>query len=43
MVQVPLLAMDGGRIIRRVADATRFVVADDETFLTMQELRGVHG
>jgi hypothetical protein len=35
--------MDGGRISRRVADATRFVVADDETFLTMQELRGVYG
>src|SRR5258706_12086394 len=38
MVQVPLLAMDGDRIIRRVGDAIRFVVADDETFLTMQEL-----
>ena len=40
MVQVPLLAMEGDRIIRRVGDAIRFVVADDETFLTMQELRG---
>ena len=38
MVQVPLLAMDWDRIIRRVGDAIRFVVADDETFLTMQEL-----
>jgi len=38
MVQVPLLAMDGDRIIRRVGDAIRFVVAKDETFLTMQEL-----
>src|SRR6266853_449938 len=38
MVQVPLLAMDGDRIIRRVGDAIRFVVADDKTFLTMQEL-----
>jgi hypothetical protein len=38
MVQVTLLAMDGDRIIRRVGDAIRFVVADDKTFLTMQEL-----
>ena len=38
MVQTPLLAMDGDRIIRRVGDAIRFVVAEDETFLTMQEL-----
>src|SRR5712692_5497789 len=38
MVQVPLLAMDGDRIIRRVGYAIRFVVADDETILTMQEL-----
>jgi Pyridine nucleotide-disulphide oxidoreductase len=38
VVQVPLLAMDGDRIIRRVGDAIRFVVAEDETFLTMQEL-----
>ena len=39
MVQVPLFAMDGDRIIRRVGgDAIRFVVAEDETFLTMQEL-----
>jgi len=38
MVQVPLLAMDGDRIIRCVGDAIRFVVADDKTFLTMQEL-----
>src|SRR4029077_17174999 len=38
MVQVPLLAMDGDRIIRRVGDGIRFIVADDETFLTMQEL-----
>ena len=38
MVQVPLLAMDGDRIIRRVGDAIRFVVADDEIFFTMQEL-----
>jgi hypothetical protein len=30
--------MDGDRIIRRVGDAIRFVVAEDETFLTMQEL-----
>jgi hypothetical protein len=39
MVQVPLVAMDGDRIIRRVGDAIRFVGADDETFLTMQELQ----
>jgi hypothetical protein len=38
MVQVPLLAMNGDRIIRRVGDAIGFVVDDDETFLTMQEL-----
>ena len=38
MVQVPLLAMNGDRIIRRVGDAIGFVVADYETFLTMQEL-----
>jgi hypothetical protein len=38
MVQVPLLAMDGDRMIRRVRDAIRFVVADDKTFLTMEEL-----
>ena len=30
--------MDGDGIIRRVGNAIRFVVADDETFLTMQEL-----
>jgi len=38
MVQVPLLAMDWDRIIRRVGDAIRFVIADHETFLTLQEL-----
>src|SRR4051794_31248001 len=37
-VQVPLLAMDRDRIVRRVGDAVWFVVADDETVLAMQEL-----
>jgi hypothetical protein len=38
MVQVPLLAMDRDRIVRRVGDAVWFVVADNETVLAMQEL-----
>ena len=37
VVQFSLLAMDGDRIIRRVRDVVRFVVADYEPFLTMQE------
>ena len=39
MVQVPLLAMDRDRIVRRVGDAIRFVVADDEAVLAMQEFQ----